>query len=69
MNHYVRVDLEPNRVGVSTIRVCAPGEARWKPDKASIWTGGSFMLACQARLWAPLSSTTSSCNGEGERQG
>jgi hypothetical protein len=46
MNHYVRVDLEPNRVGVSTIRVCAPGEARWKPENASIWTGGSSMLAC-----------------------
>lgn len=46
MNHYVRVDLEPNRVGVSTIRVCAPGEARWKPENASIWTDGSSMLAC-----------------------
>ncbi len=46
MNHYVRVDLDPNRLGVTTIRVCAPGEARWKPDNASIWPRGSSMLAC-----------------------
>jgi Calcineurin-like phosphoesterase len=46
MNHYVRVDLDPNRAGVTTMRVCTPGEARWKPDIASIWPGGSSMLAC-----------------------
>jgi hypothetical protein len=46
MNHYVRVDLDVNRLGVTTMRVCAPGEARWNPDNASIWPGGPSMLAC-----------------------
>jgi Calcineurin-like phosphoesterase len=47
MNHYVRVDLDANRVGVTTMRVCAPGEARWKPNNAGFWPGGSGVLECQ----------------------
>jgi predicted phosphodiesterase len=46
MNHYVRVDLEADRVGVTTMRVCAPGEPRWKPTDATIWPGGASMLEC-----------------------
>jgi Calcineurin-like phosphoesterase len=46
MNHYARVDLDANRLGVTTMRVCADGEARWKPDNASVWPGGPSMLEC-----------------------
>ena len=46
MNHYVRVDLDASRVGVTTMRVCAPGEPRWDPTKATVWPGGTSMLEC-----------------------
>ena len=46
MNHYVRVDLDASRVGVTTMRVCAPGEPRWRPTDAKIWPGGASMLEC-----------------------
>jgi predicted phosphodiesterase len=46
MNHYVRVDLDAGRVGVTTMRVCAPGEPRWHPTDATTWPGGPSMLEC-----------------------
>lgn len=49
MNHYVRVDVEADRVGVTTMRVCASGEARWKPADTNVWPGGLSMLECYGK--------------------
>jgi hypothetical protein len=49
MNHYVRVDMETDRVGVTTVRVCADGEARWKPDDATVWPAGPSVLECHGK--------------------
>lgn len=49
MNHYVRVDLDAGRVGVTTMRVCAPGEPRWRPNDATVWPGGTSMLECHGK--------------------
>lgn len=49
MNHYVRVDVEADRVGVTTMRVCASGETRWKPADTNVWPGGLSMLECHGK--------------------
>ena len=49
MNHYVRVDLDAGRVGVTTMRVCVPGEPRWHPNDATVWPGGTSMLECHGK--------------------
>lgn len=49
MNHYVRVDLSPTRAGLTTMRVCADGEPRWRPTDAKVWPGGAAMLECHGK--------------------
>ena len=49
MNHYVRVDVQADRVVVSTMQVCAAGEPRWKPHSIEVWPGGPAMLECYGK--------------------
>lgn len=49
MNHYVNVDLSASTARVTTKRVCAAGEPRWRPTDANVWPGGAAMLECHGK--------------------
>lgn len=49
MNHYMRVDLSASVARVTTMRVCAVGEPRWRPTDAKVWPGGAAMLECHEK--------------------